>query len=119
MQRVLCKRRRGASGFCTFGQENLQVLRRQCTVVTCGATSCIIWCHSGATSSVQIGPQGLFGHQKPRINAGFLPPSHFCSMCGPKFCSMKITQEIRAAAEAGMQDKAREFRDSGGEIYLP
>ena len=44
--------------------------------------------------------------------------AHFCSMCGPKFCSMKITQEIRAAAEAGMQDKAREFKESGGEIYL-
>jgi phosphomethylpyrimidine synthase len=44
--------------------------------------------------------------------------AHFCSMCGPKFCSMKITQEIRAAAEAGMQEKSREFRDKGGEIYL-
>jgi hypothetical protein len=32
---------------------------------------------------------------------------------------MKITQEIRAAAEAGMLDKAREFKDKGGEIYLP
>jgi phosphomethylpyrimidine synthase len=45
--------------------------------------------------------------------------AHFCSMCGPKFCSMKITQDIRAAAEAGLQDKAREFRDGGGEMYLP
>jgi phosphomethylpyrimidine synthase len=45
--------------------------------------------------------------------------AHFCSMCGPKFCSMKITQEIRAAAEAGMQEKAQEFREKGGEIYLP
>ena len=40
-------------------------------------------------------------------------------MCGPKFCSMRISQDIRAAAEAGMQDKAREFRESGGEIYVP
>ena len=39
-------------------------------------------------------------------------------MCGPRFCSMKVTQEIRAAAEAGMQDKAREFKHKGGEIYL-
>ncbi len=45
--------------------------------------------------------------------------AHFCSMCGPKFCSMKISQDIRAAAEAGMQEKSREFRDAGGEIYLP
>jgi phosphomethylpyrimidine synthase len=39
-------------------------------------------------------------------------------MCGPRFCSMKITQEIRAAAEAGMAEKSEEFRAKGGEIYL-
>jgi phosphomethylpyrimidine synthase len=44
--------------------------------------------------------------------------AHFCSMCGPKFCSMKISQDIRDAARAGMQEKAREFRESGGEIYV-
>ena len=44
--------------------------------------------------------------------------AHFCSMCGPKFCSMKITQDIRAAAEAGMQGKATEFRESGGQLYV-
>jgi phosphomethylpyrimidine synthase len=44
--------------------------------------------------------------------------AHFCSMCGPKFCSMKISQDIRDAAQAGMQEKAREFRESGGEIYV-
>jgi phosphomethylpyrimidine synthase len=45
--------------------------------------------------------------------------AHFCSMCGPAFCSMKITQDVRdaAAAEQGMADKAKEFRASGGEIY--
>jgi phosphomethylpyrimidine synthase len=56
--------------------------------------------------------------------------AHFCSMCGPKFCSMKITQEVRdfaakqnsetfLAAEDGMAQKAREFRAKGSEIYLP
>ncbi|HWC84218.1 MAG TPA: phosphomethylpyrimidine synthase ThiC [Pseudonocardiaceae bacterium] len=56
--------------------------------------------------------------------------AHFCSMCGPKFCAMKITQDVRdyaarndlstaAALEAGMRDKATEFAASGGEIYLP
>jgi phosphomethylpyrimidine synthase len=44
--------------------------------------------------------------------------AHFCSMCGPKFCSMKITQDIREFAEAAMQEKAREFRAAGSEIYL-
>jgi phosphomethylpyrimidine synthase len=43
--------------------------------------------------------------------------AHFCSMCGPKFCSMKITQDIRAQA-AGMAEKAAEFRARGGELYL-
>ncbi len=54
--------------------------------------------------------------------------SHFCSMCGPRFCSMKITEEVRAYAEsqglaegealaAGLREKGREFVDSGGELY--
>src|SRR2546422_410875 len=55
--------------------------------------------------------------------------AHFCSMCGPKFCSMKITQEVReyaaqqgVAAETvalaqGLREKAEEFRKGGGEIY--
>jgi phosphomethylpyrimidine synthase len=56
--------------------------------------------------------------------------AHFCSMCGPKFCSMKISQEvadaaraggftIKAETEAGLAAKAREFRAAGGEIYVP
>ncbi|WP_196885519.1 phosphomethylpyrimidine synthase ThiC [Aureivirga sp. CE67] len=55
--------------------------------------------------------------------------AHFCSMCGPHFCSMKITQEVRdfaakkeldseEALEAGMQEKAKEFADKGSELYL-
>jgi len=44
--------------------------------------------------------------------------AHFCSMCGPKFCSMKITQEVREYAEKGMQDKSKEFREKGAEIYI-
>jgi len=55
--------------------------------------------------------------------------AHFCSMCGPKFCAMKITEEVREyaakrdveeaqALEIGMKDKAAEFRETGAEIYL-
>lgn len=46
--------------------------------------------------------------------------AHFCSMCGPKFCSMKISQEIRDVAEAekGMKEKSQEFVESGKEIYI-
>ncbi len=56
--------------------------------------------------------------------------AHFCSMCGPKFCSMEISQQIRdyaaarglddtEAVAAGLREKAGEFRDAGGEVYLP
>ncbi len=43
--------------------------------------------------------------------------AHFCSMCGPKFCSMKISQEVRDYAQSGMAEKSAEFREQGGEIY--
>ena len=54
--------------------------------------------------------------------------AHFCSMCGPNFCSMKITQDVRAyaeekgiesaeALEIGMAEKAQEFKEKGSEIY--
>jgi phosphomethylpyrimidine synthase len=54
--------------------------------------------------------------------------AHFCSMCGPHFCSMKITQDVRdyaaqkgledqAALKAGMQEKAEEFKKTGAKIY--
>jgi phosphomethylpyrimidine synthase len=45
--------------------------------------------------------------------------AHFCSMCGPHFCSMKITQEVREYAERGMADKSREFLEQGAEVYVP
>ncbi len=55
--------------------------------------------------------------------------AHFCSMCGPNFCSMKITQDVRKyadennlmddeAIEKGMEEKSKEFAESGGEIYI-
>jgi len=60
--------------------------------------------------------------------------AHFCSMCGPKFCSMKITQDLRAEVQAmgdneraaleamasqGMAEKSQEFLKKGGNLYLP
>jgi len=53
--------------------------------------------------------------------------AHFCSMCGPKFCSMKITQDVRDYAakqnapldvEAGMAEMSAKFREMGGEVYV-
>ncbi len=56
--------------------------------------------------------------------------AHFCSMCGPHFCSMRISQDVRRfaeqrglddaeAIEAGMREKAAEYADRGGRLYLP
>ncbi|MFM1813668.1 MAG: thiamine (pyrimidine moiety) biosynthesis protein, partial [Pseudomonadota bacterium] len=50
--------------------------------------------------------------------------AHFCSMCGPKFCSMKITQDVRDYAatlndkEQGMAQMAQKFQDLGGNLYI-
>lgn len=44
--------------------------------------------------------------------------AHFCSMCGPKFCSMKITQDVRDYVEKGMHKKSEEFKAQGAEIYI-
>ncbi|MCD0177826.1 phosphomethylpyrimidine synthase ThiC, partial [Deinococcus sp. 14RED07] len=46
--------------------------------------------------------------------------AHFCSMCGPHFCSMKLSHDLRAPdVLAGLEEKAREFRALGGEVYVP
>ena len=55
--------------------------------------------------------------------------AHFCSMCGPHFCSMKITEDVRkyaaeqglseeAAIAAGMEEKSKEFVETGAEVYV-
>ncbi|MBS0550546.1 MAG: phosphomethylpyrimidine synthase ThiC, partial [Proteobacteria bacterium] len=44
--------------------------------------------------------------------------AHFCSMCGPKFCSMRITQDIRDYAKKGMDEMSQKFRDGGHELYV-
>jgi phosphomethylpyrimidine synthase len=54
--------------------------------------------------------------------------AHFCSMCGPQFCSMKITEDVRKyaadlglkqeeALQKGMKEKSKEFVDQGAEVY--
>jgi phosphomethylpyrimidine synthase len=45
--------------------------------------------------------------------------AHFCSMCGPHFCSMKITQEVREYAARGLAEKAAEFKEQGADLYVP
>ena len=43
--------------------------------------------------------------------------AHFCSMCGPKFCSMKLSHDIRNR-EAGMEEMSEKFREEGSELYV-
>jgi len=67
-------------------------------------------------------------HQNFAVSAEPAKTAHFCSMCGPHFCAMRITQDVREYARkqglpvydalaTGMEEKAREFRAAGGTIY--
>jgi phosphomethylpyrimidine synthase len=80
--------------------------------------------------NLSLDPMTALEYHDETLPAEGAKVAHFCSMCGPKFCSMKITEDIRQfaaeqgmetveAIEAGMREKAGEFRDAGGEIYIP
>ncbi len=79
--------------------------------------------------NLALDPQTALAYHDETLPAEGAKIAHFCSMCGPKFCSMKITQDVREyaatlgmestyAIEAGMQQKSAEFRERGGEVYL-
>lgn len=78
---------------------------------------------------LSLDPERAMAYHDETLPAEAAKSAHFCSMCGPKFCSMRITQDIREyaarsgmetteAIEAGMKEKADEFRASGGSIYV-
>jgi len=78
--------------------------------------------------NLSLDPETALKYHDETLPAEGAKVAHFCSMCGPKFCSMKITQDVRDYAarqntevmlEAGMAEKSAEFRAKGGEIYLP
>jgi phosphomethylpyrimidine synthase len=93
--------------------------------------------------NLSLDPVTALAYHDQTLPAEGAKVAHFCSMCGPKFCSMKITQDVREYAAklandqegdegsealvgftaesvaAGMQEKAEEFRQRGGEVYLP
>ena len=83
--------------------------------------------------NLSLDPDTARAYHDATLPAEGAKTAHFCSMCGPKFCSMKITQEVRefakaqaekasvseAEAEAGMAEMSKRFHDEGGEIYLP
>ncbi len=80
--------------------------------------------------ALALDPETAQAYHDETLPADGAKVAHFCSMCGPKFCSMKISQEVRDAAKgrndtlssaeirAAMAQKAQEFRAQGGEIYL-
>ncbi|WP_078553029.1 phosphomethylpyrimidine synthase ThiC [Bacillus alkalicellulosilyticus] len=78
--------------------------------------------------NLSLDPEKALSFHDETLPAEGAKTAHFCSMCGPKFCSMKITQDIREQArekgidantfvEKEMDEKAKEFRDKGSKIY--
>jgi len=76
--------------------------------------------------NLSLDPERAIEYHDETLPAEGAKTVHFCSMCGPKFCSMKISQDIRntvkelenkEAIEIGMKEKAQEFKKSGGNIY--
>jgi phosphomethylpyrimidine synthase len=79
---------------------------------------------------LSLDPETAAAYHDETLPAEPAKEAHFCSMCGPHFCSMKITQDVREyaarhgiadedAITAGMQEKAEEFRGAGGKVYVP
>lgn len=78
--------------------------------------------------NLALDPEKAMEYHDETLPAEGAKTAHFCSMCGPKFCSMKITQDIREyaanneldlenAVEEGMKEKAEEFKSTGSKIY--
>ena len=78
--------------------------------------------------ALSLDPEAASAMHDETLPAEGAKVAHFCSMCGPKFCSMRITQDVREYARrkgleaeqgigAGLDEKAREFREAGGKIY--
>jgi phosphomethylpyrimidine synthase len=78
--------------------------------------------------NLSLDPPTAYAYHDETLPAEPAKMAHFCSMCGPHFCSMRITQDVREyarqkgwdeerAIRAGLEEKAREFREAGGKIY--
>ena len=79
--------------------------------------------------NLSLDPETARDYHDATLPAQAAKGAHFCSMCGPSFCSMKITQDVRhyaaqkkieedQAIQIGLQEKSEEFRKAGSEIYL-
>ena len=80
--------------------------------------------------ALALDPDTALDYHDETLPAEPAKTAHFCSMCGPKFCSMRISQDVREyakehgletveAIEAGMAEKSEEFEAAGGRVYLP
>ncbi|EWM67491.1 thiamine biosynthesis protein ThiC [Micromonospora sp. M42] len=69
--------------------------------------------------NLALDPETARSYHDATLPAEPAKTAHFCSMCGPKFCSMKITQELKEYAARGMRDKSEEFVAGGSRVYLP
>jgi phosphomethylpyrimidine synthase len=69
--------------------------------------------------NLALDPETARSYHDETLPAGAAKTAHFCSMCGPKFCSMKISHELKDMAKEGMLTKSMEFITSGGEVYVP
>ncbi|MGD8860855.1 MAG: phosphomethylpyrimidine synthase ThiC [Myxococcales bacterium] len=71
--------------------------------------------------NLSLDPQTAHAYHDETLPADSAKKAHFCSMCGPHFCSMKLTQDVRDIEQerrAGLEDKAREFREGGSQLYV-
>lgn len=80
--------------------------------------------------ALALDPDTALDYHDETLPAEPAKTAHFCSMCGPKFCSMRISKDVQdyakehgldsvEAIEAGMAEKSQEFADQGGRVYLP
>ncbi|MDA3963754.1 MAG: phosphomethylpyrimidine synthase ThiC [Planctomycetota bacterium] len=65
-----------------------------------------------------LDPEKALSFHDETLPAEGAKSAHFCSMCGPKFCSMKITEEIREYAKSGMSEMSEKFKETGSEVYV-
>jgi phosphomethylpyrimidine synthase len=70
--------------------------------------------------NLSLDPETAHAFHDATLPAEAAKGAHFCSMCGPHFCSMKLTEDVRelAARQAGLEEKASAFRAQGGELYV-
>ncbi|MBB5871505.1 phosphomethylpyrimidine synthase [Allocatelliglobosispora scoriae] len=69
--------------------------------------------------NLSLDPETARSYHDETLPAEPAKTAHFCSMCGPKFCSMKISHDLKEYAAQGMRAKSAEFVSSGGQVYLP